>query len=205
PPRFLSSHSRQLKKLGIWLDQGFSDHKTPAGHWFQLPCFHVELPGLQNLSLNGYLPAYLPNPAAADYVLRYNDELTTLRLTVARFSFSEVNDLFNGFAAESKLRKLHISTVHLSPDLLRFLSTALPDLQYVTITFNSLLPPEGSEISLDAEANAEGFCEEIKNLYVPEWAVHSLFIPLGYRNNVKYRTALATAFPNILTFNGLER
>ena len=46
----------------------------------------------------------------------------------------------------------------------------------------------------------------MKNLYTPEWAVHSLFTsPLGYAKNLKCRTALAAAFPNILTFNGLER
>ena len=153
---FLSSHSRQLKKLEIWLEQGFSDLKTPAGHWFQLPCFHVELPGLQNLSLDGYLSVYtLGRAAVVDYVLRYNAELTTLRLTVGCFSFSEVNHLINGFAMCSKLRKLHIFTTYLSPDLLRSLSTRLPDLQDLTIKFNFILPREGSEISLGAEAKVE--------------------------------------------------
>jgi hypothetical protein len=153
---FLSSHSHQLKNLDIRLEQGFSDHKTPGGHLFQLPCFHVELPGLQNLSLDGYLSFYPPHPAAAvDYLLRYNAELTTLRATVGCFSFGEVNDLINGFAVGSKLRKLHIFTIYLSPDLLRFLSSTLPDLQDLTIKFNSILPHEGSEISLDAEATAE--------------------------------------------------
>jgi hypothetical protein len=118
---------------------GLFQPQNPSRLLVSLPCFHVELPGLQNLSLDGYLPAYLPNPATAvDYVLQYNAELTILRLTVARFSFAEVNDLFNGFAAESKLRKLHISKVNFSPDLLRFLSTGLPDLRDLTITFGSL-------------------------------------------------------------------
>jgi hypothetical protein len=46
----------------------------------------------------------------------------------------------------------------------------------------------------------------MKHLYVPEWAVRSLFTsPLGYAKNLKCRIALATAFPNISTFNGLER
>jgi len=46
----------------------------------------------------------------------------------------------------------------------------------------------------------------MKNLYVPEWALHSLFTNLlCYANNMKCRTALATAFPNILTFGGLGR
>ena len=48
----------------------------------------------------------------------------------------------------------------------------------------------------------------MEKIYVPEWAVHSLFTsPLSYNPyiNIKCRTALATAFPNILTFNGLER
>jgi len=49
----------------------------------------------------------------------------------------------------------------------------------------------------------------MKNLYVPEWAVHSLFTNLStnlssYAYNLEYMTALAAAFPNILTFNELE-
>jgi len=153
---FLLSHSRQLKNLEIRLGQGFSDLKTPAGHWFQHPCFHVELPGLRKLSLDGHLSVYpLYLAAAVDYVLRYNAELTTLRLTAGCFSFAKVKDLINGFAVGSKLRNLHISTVNLSPDLLRFLSTALPDLQVLTIIFSSILPRKGSEISLDAEAEVE--------------------------------------------------
>ncbi|EDR02109.1 uncharacterized protein LACBIDRAFT_310018 [Laccaria bicolor S238N-H82] len=202
---FLSLHQHQLRNLAIRLEQGFSDLTTPSSHWFQPPCFHVELPGLRNLSLDGCV--YPLHPAAAvDYVLRYNAELTTLRLTAGTFSFAEVNDLINGFVVRSKLRKLHIFTIYLSPDLLRFLSTTLPNLQDLTIMFHSILPQEGSEISLNAEATADAFCEEMKNLYVPEWAVHSLFTsPLGYAKNLKCRTALAAAFPNILTFNGLER
>ena len=153
---FLLSHSHQLKDLEIRLERGFSDLETPAGHWFQLPCFHVKLPGLRNLSLDGYPLGYPLDPAAAvDYVLQYNAELTTLRLTVGCFSFAKVNDLINGLAVGSKLRKLHICTVYLTPCLLRFLSSTLPDLQDLTIDFNSILPREGSEISLDAEATAE--------------------------------------------------
>ena len=46
----------------------------------------------------------------------------------------------------------------------------------------------------------------MKKVYVPEWAVHSLFTsPLGYTKNLECRMALATAFPNISMFNGLER
>jgi len=153
---FLLSHSHQLKNLEIRLGKGFSDLKPPEDQWFQHPCFHVELPGLRNLSLDGYISVYYLYPAAAvDYVLRYNAELTTLRLTAGCFSFAEVKDLINGFAVGSKLRKLHISTAKLSPDLLRFLSTTLPDLQVLAIKFGSILPREGSETSLDAEAKAE--------------------------------------------------
>ena len=151
---FLSLHSHQLKNLEIRLEQGFSDLQTPAGHWFQPPCFHVELPGLRSLSVDGSI--YPLHPAAAvDYVLRYSAELTTLRLTAGSFSFAEVNDLINGFAAGSKLRKLHIFTIYLSPDLLQFLSTTLPDLQDLTIQFHAVSPQEGSEFSLNAEATVE--------------------------------------------------
>ena len=151
---FLSSHSRQLKNLELQLNNRFPYLKTPAGYWLQLPCFHVELPGLRNLSVDGDIFP-LPPAVAVDYILRYNAELTTLQFTAGSFSFAEVNDLINGFAVGSKLRKLHICTNYLSPDLLRFLSTTLPDLQDLTIEYDYLLPQEGSEIYLCDEALAE--------------------------------------------------
>ncbi|EDR02108.1 uncharacterized protein LACBIDRAFT_332658 [Laccaria bicolor S238N-H82] len=152
---FLSSHSRQLKNLEIWLEQGSPYLKIPAGYWYQFPCFHVELPGLRSLSLDASCSVhYFETAAAVDYVLR-NAELATLRFTARCRSFAD-NDLFNGkFAVGSNLRKLHIFTNYLNPDLLRFLSTTLPDLQDLTVKYHYLLPQGMSEIYLRGELVAE--------------------------------------------------
>lgn len=139
---FLSTHSHLLEELSLHFRRmvGLKPEDFRADLFFSLPAFKVPLTALKSLDVGftGFRDA--TGLGTMSYAHRFAETLESLTLTSCQLSTTSLLRLTEPLVY---LRKLKIIVLHFTPIILDILSTTLPDLTELHLSFISYSGAEG--------------------------------------------------------------
>ncbi|KAF8972211.1 hypothetical protein BDZ97DRAFT_1650235 [Flammula alnicola] len=204
--RFFKAHRMYLTRFDIEIISIFTHFPAPYA-FFSQECFTVALPRLLHLSIHAHHFTEEYTGGILPYIHQFKSTLMSLKVYAHHWSFEDARTLAEGFVSSGRLRELNISVFHFEPELLTILAVNLPNLEVLTLDFHEVLPG-GQVYDSSSRREIPRFCEEMGQLFFPQWRLRSLNIRplnLGHSERASCKAALVEALPNVDVFCGLGR
>ncbi|TFK21466.1 hypothetical protein FA15DRAFT_623905 [Coprinopsis marcescibilis] len=213
--KFVNVHLGQIRNFKIEVEPPLTGSGCSFS-WPQLleqPLFKSKFSNLQSLTL-GLTRA----PGIKDIlhcILPYKSTLTEFSLLDKSLTFAEVNALTTLFK-DGPIRSLSFITRFCGPDLLTLLSSKLPELHSLSLSFDSWIGKGATDPTFDPfrpwyysiPSFVDTFIQTIADECYAEWKLRRINIIVLQDSNGKYQMChyvLAMALPGVISFNGIAR
>ncbi|KAF5336369.1 hypothetical protein D9611_006579 [Ephemerocybe angulata] len=214
---FFSSHSYQLEDVYLHFNRmvGLKAENFRADIFFALPLFHVPLHCLKSLDIGftGF------RDATGFWTIAYAHHFTeTLERLVLRHTQLSTTSLARLAEPFSQLRKLEVAVEQFTPTVLDVLSTSLPQLTELRLSFLGYSGDDSFYESFEDPSMTQDFCSEMGRRLYPGWNLRHLKThiitprtkdrssPVLLAPNVDLcLRVLTSALPSVQTINGIRR